>query len=114
MTTAPQTLIAAKMSEKQLSQNVMDMARSLGWMTYRTWNSQRSPAGYPDLTLIHADTGRVIWAELKTMTGRVSPAQIEWLGALREVARDRGLEVHEWRPTHWLDGTIENVLRGEA
>ena len=31
----------------------------------------------------------------------------------REVARDRGLEVYEWRPADWIDGKIETILRGD-
>ena len=113
MTTAPNTLIAANMTERELQNNVVAMARALGWMPYHTFDSRRSEPGYPDLTLVHADTGRVIWAELKTAKGRLRPAQVEWLGALREVARDRGLEVYCFRSMDWIDGTIEAILRGE-
>jgi len=112
MTTAPDTLIAANMTERELQNNVVAMARALGWMPYHPFDSRRSEPGYPDLTMIHPDTGRLIFAELKTSKGRLRPAQIEWLGALREVARDRGLEVYEWRPADWIDGTIEQILRG--
>jgi len=112
MTTAPASLIAASMTERELQNNIVAMARTLGWMPYHPYDSRRSEPGYPDLTMIHADTGRLIFAELKTAKGRLRPAQIEWLGALREVARDRGLEVYEWRPSDWLDGTIEAILRG--
>lgn len=101
------------MTEKQLSQNIVDAARTLGWLVYRTFDSRRSVPGYPDLTMIHPDTGRLIFAELKTAKGRLRPAQIEWLGALREVARDRGLEVYCFRPMDWIDGTIEAILRGD-
>lgn len=105
--------VAHAMTEKQLSQNIVDAARTLGWLVYRTFDSRRSVPGYPDLTMIHPDTGRLIFAELKTAKGRLRPAQIEWLGALREVARDRGLEVYCFRPMDWIDGTIEAILRGD-
>ena len=106
-------IVARKMSEKDLQECVVAMARACGWLCYHTYDSRRSEPGYPDLTLVHADTGRVIWAELKTAKGRLRPAQVEWLGALREVARDRGLEVYCFRPMDWIDGTIEAILRGE-
>ena len=112
MTTAPDTLIAANMTERELQNNVVAMARALGWMPYHTFDSRRSEPGYPDLTLVHRDMGRVLWAELKTMKGRVSPAQMDWLSALYDVALDRGLEVYTWRPDDWLSGSIERVLRG--
>lgn len=37
---------------------------------------------------------RVIYAELKTMVGRSTPAQLDWQARLRAA----GQEVYEWRP----------------
>jgi len=36
-------------TEKQFAQQVVDLARLLGWQVYRTWLSVRSQAGFPDL-----------------------------------------------------------------
>lgn len=107
-------MIARQMSERELQDNVIAMARTLGWEPYHTHDSRRSQPGYPDLTLAHVEQGRLVFAELKTERGRLRPAQVVWLGILRSVARDRGLEVYEWRPSHWLSGEIERVLRGDA
>lgn len=74
MTTAPDTLIAANMTERELQNNVVAMARVLGWMPYHPFDSRRSVPGYPDLTMIHPDSGRLIFAELKTSKGRLRPA----------------------------------------
>ncbi|WP_376793087.1 VRR-NUC domain-containing protein [Thermoflexus sp.] len=93
-------------SEKDFSQQVVDLARLLGWKVYRTWLSIRSPAGFPDLVL--AKPGRpLILAELKTERGKLSPAQEEWLATLRQVP---GIEVYVWRPGDWEE--IVRVLRG--
>lgn len=56
--------------------------------------------GYVDLTM--ARDGRVIFAELKTEKGKLSPAQEEWRDALE------GQEYYLWRPSHWP--IIERVL----
>ena len=50
---------------------------------------------------------RLIFSELKSQKGRVSPAQEEWLSRLGEVP----IEVYTWRPSHWSSGEIEGVLR---
>lgn len=72
------------MTEKDLSQAIVDEARTLGWLVYRVWNSQHSPAGFPDLVLLHPKTGRRLVFELKTVKGKVSDAQREWLTAFSE------------------------------
>jgi hypothetical protein len=65
---------------------------------YHTHDSRRSQAGFPDLVLVRPP--RLIFAELKTAKGRVSPAQGEWLEDLGHVASKVGprIEVAVWRP----------------
>ena len=104
-------IVAQKMSEKRLQEYVIAMARACGWLCYHTHDSRRSAPGYPDLTMIRASDGRLIHAELKREGGTFRPDQVIWLGELREVARERGTEVYTWRPSDWLDGTIEEALR---
>ena len=101
-------VIASRMTERQLQDNVVAMARTLGWLCYHTHDSRRSAPGYPDLTLVR--DGRLVLVELKSQRGRLRAEQHVWLGELREVARERGIEVYLWRPMDWLDGTIEEVL----
>lgn len=85
------------------------MARLCGWLVYHPYDSRRSTAGYPDLTMTHPASGRVIVAELKTDTGRLRPEQRTWLWAM---ARNAGVEVALWRPAMW--SLIEAALvRGE-
>lgn len=124
---------AEAMTEAQLQAAILGtprrpgLADSLGWMGYHTHRSDRSPAGFPDLCLVHPIAGRLIFAELKRQKrSNPTPAQVEWLEALGSLEREeridlaqRDLEglveptltVHLWRPLDLLDGTIERVLR---
>lgn len=67
------------LTEKEWASQVADLARQLGWKRYHTYRSSRSPAGYPDETLVR---DRVVFLELKTETGKLSSSQHEWLTAL--------------------------------
>lgn len=79
--------------EKEFQQQVLDLARLLGWHCYHTWLSVKSAAGFPDLVLAHPQRG-VIFAELKRQDRDLTPAQAEWFGVL--VAG--GAEAYVWRP----------------
>lgn len=92
------------MTERQLRDGIATLARTLGWLVYFTHDSRRSPPGYPDLTLVR--DGRIVFAELKTMKGRLRPEQREWLNELDRT----GAEVCLWRPSDWLDGAVDAVL----
>lgn len=98
--------------EKHLQQQVVDAARKLGWThIYHTYFSDRSEAGFPDLVLAHPGDGRIVFAELKTMKGRVTERQASWLNALASAQHDGTVRVCTWRPCCWLSGEIEAVLR---
>ncbi len=90
-------------TEEQFQQAVIDLAKALGWLTYHPHDSRRSTAGYPDLTLVRGE--RLIFAELKSTTGHLSPAQRVWLAALA----DAGQTVRVWRTEDWRE--IETELR---
>lgn len=92
-------------TEKQFSQQVVDLARLLGWKVYRTWTSIHSPAGFPDLTMVRGD--RLIFAELKSDTGKLSEKQADWIEALRETGK---AQVFLWRPEQLEE--IAEVLQG--
>ncbi len=74
------------------------------WKAYHSFFSDRSEAGFPDMVLVRE---RVVFVELKTMKGRVSPKQLEWHEAL--IAG--GAEAYIWRPADWNSGEIERLLR---
>ncbi|MFE2850359.1 VRR-NUC domain-containing protein [Streptomyces lavendulae] len=83
------------MIEEQFRRRVRQLAAMRGWsLTYHTHNSRRSDAGWPDEVYGHPAAGRTLFVELKTDTGRVRPAQEEWLHHLNAC----GFEVALWRP----------------
>ena len=94
-------------TEKAFQAWVLQLARTHNWAAYHTYNSQRSEPGFPDLVL--AKDARLIFAELKTNTGKVSPRQEHWLRLLAMTSA----EVYLWRPrqidciTHILSPTFE-------
>jgi len=126
-----QAHFAATMSEKTLSQRVVERARARGWKVARwpAWRATGTDPGVPDLLL--ARGGVVIFAELKTQKGTLSPAQGDWFNELQLVQEAimgfSGLPyeprankipaqcaaifgVYIWRPMDLLDGSLEEVL----
>ena len=82
-------------SEKDFLAGVTELATLAGWLVYHTYDSRRSQAGFPDLTM--AKGGRLIFAELKTQKGRVTPLQQVWLDELEKI---KEVEVYLWRPSN--------------
>ena len=82
--------------ERHFRQQVLDYARLNGWKAYFTWTSIHSPAGFPDIVLVRGP--KMIIAELKSETGKVTQAQDEWLAAFHQVKR---LNIFCWRPEDW-------------
>jgi len=77
--------------EKDFTDNVVQLAKTLGWrvahfrpaQTKQGWRTaMQGDKGFPDLVL--AKAGRVIFAELKSATGKVSKEQQEWLDELTD------------------------------
>jgi hypothetical protein len=91
-------------SERDLTAYVRDLAKAFGWRRYHTWTSIHSPAGFPDEVLVRPP--RLVFAELKSASGRLKPEQDAWLEALRQVP---GVETYTWRPEHMDE--IAEVLR---
>jgi hypothetical protein len=90
-------------SEKGWQSTVLDIAKLGGWRTYHTFDSRRSTAGYPDLTLTRPP--ELIFAELKAEKGRTAPEQEAWLEDLQVVAEwsnsgvGEVVRVYLWRPS---------------
>ena len=82
-----------KMLEKDFQNWVLQLARFQGWLCYHTHDSRHSAAGFPDLVMVRGE--RLLFAELKVAQNTLSPAQDEWLLALREL---EGVEVFVWYP----------------
>lgn len=121
--------MAARRGEESPFQNkVMSWAELNGWLAYhppenllavarsgRTYR-QNVKRGFFDLTLVHPELARLVFAELKSETGRVRPDQVTWAEAVgrvrsRHVAETgrSPIEVYLWRPSDWPQ--IEEVLR---
>lgn len=83
-----------QMSERDWQGQVLDLAKLQGWLAYHVFDSRRSEPGFPDWVLVR---DRVMFAELKSDTGRLTAAQRHWLGRLA----DAGAEAHVWRPRDW-------------
>lgn len=96
--------------EVELQNHVILLASALGWMHYHTHDSRRSPAGFPDLVLVHPSKGWALFRELKAERGRFRPGQVEWLEALGRA----GLDAGTWRPRDVISGRVERELRGVA
>jgi hypothetical protein len=91
------------MTERQLLGVVRDACRWSALLCYHTFDSRRSERGYPDLTI--AGPRGVIFRELKSSTGRLSPDQRRWLDRLTEAGADAGV----WRPDAWPDRVLTEL-----
>jgi hypothetical protein len=95
-----------KVNEKDFQHLVFQLALWTGWRVNHQLPAQNAAgrwrtatqghAGFPDLVLAHPTRG-VIFAELKSATGRVSESQRAWLDTLEQA----GAEAYVWRPTDW-------------
>ena len=85
-----------EMTEKQFQSHIVHFAKTRGWLVYHTHDSRRSEPGFPDLVLVR---GRVLFRELKTDKGKISPAQKEWAASLEQAESDYKL----WRPSMMTD-----------
>lgn len=109
---------------------VMSWAELNGWLAYhppenllatsrsgRTYR-QAIRRGFFDVTLVHPTLARIVFAELKSSTGRVRPDQVVWAEAVDRVRHrliaetgSSPVERYLWRPADWPE--IEEVLRYE-
>lgn len=88
--------IDLEMTEKDLQRAVVQLAEVYGYRrSYHTYDSRRSAKGFPDLVLV--GRGRVIFAELKSERGKVSPEQQGWLEDLGEIGGN--VHAYLWRPS---------------
>lgn len=105
----PGQIALAPLTEAQWQAQVIELAERYGWFVYHTYDSRRSHAGWPDLVLARPSTGELLYVELKTDKGRVSPAQRTWL----RVLEDCNQEVHVWRPRDF-DELVHPRLKRQA
>lgn len=83
------------MTEKQLQDDVVELASYCGWEHQHQYDSRRSDPGWPDLVLCRPP--ELLIVELKSDRGRLSRDQKRWLDRLQQC----GVEVAVWRPRDW-------------
>lgn len=103
-------------AEREFQRQLIDAAHLMGWRVYSIPDSRRATVkGWPDLVLWKVKPNqppRMIFAELKSDTGRVSPEQKGVLADLEAVAQTSAtIEVHLWRPRDW--SAIQRTLGGQ-
>lgn len=88
-------------SEKAFQQAVVEYARLNRWKVFHPFDSRRSEPGWPDLTMVRGEM--LLFAELKTEKGRLSPAQEDWTSELQGVSNGAAgaMRVYVWRPSDW-------------
>lgn len=92
----------AAQSETAWQASILGFASSTGWLWFHDEDSRRNRRGFPDLVLVRRD--RVVFAELKSQTGRVRPEQVKWLDRLVQTPA----EVYLWRPDDAPE--VESIL----
>lgn len=97
------------LSERQFQDQIVDLAHLTGWLAYHSWSSRHSEPGFPDLCAVHPARG-VLFAELKTETGRVRPEQTQWIDTITAAA-EHGVRARLWRPSAWPE--VVAVLNGK-
>lgn len=137
-----QALLAEHMSEKELTDSIIEMAQTLGWLVDGSYFRDRlvgiaakekrfdafPDAGFPDLVLAQGNSSKewnisVIFAEIKTEKGKLSDEQEIWRDVLTSVMETSAymnrplyppqVFYYIWRPSNWHSGEIEQVLRGQ-
>jgi hypothetical protein len=85
------------LTEKSWQQAVTRLLHQHGYhLVYHTYDSRRSPSGFPDVCALHEQPGHPLLAlELKTDTGQITPAQAAWLAAMETSS---GIRVGVYRP----------------
>jgi hypothetical protein len=101
--------LAPDAPEAALLAKVRALATQYGWLVYHPWRSDNSEPGYPDVTL--AKPGRLIFAELKSATGKPTHRQEVWHEVLRQTLP--GLEVYLWRPADYPE-IVATLTRKET
>lgn len=110
---ARHTAVAATEAEWQAQ--ISHLAKILGWKVLHIrrsigkghrWTTTTSIIGWPDLTLWNERQQRIIFAELKSEHGVLTPEQIDVLHSLDRT----GLETYVWRPAMLEE--IRDILSG--
>ena len=102
-----------KQTERDFQKFVINRALNHGWTYYHAPDNkpdqygrlQNVVKGFPDIVLVKNE--KLVFVELKTETGRVSPEQTAWLEKLKKT----GCDTFVWRPSMWKK--VNSYLAGE-
>jgi hypothetical protein len=107
---------APKELEDPWQETVIELAQLTGWIvahfrpaqTAKGWRTAVSAdgKGFLDLVMVRE---RVIYAEIKSETGKLTPDERKWMTALSQA----GQEVYVWRPSDY-DRIVEILKRKRA
>lgn len=111
--------LAAGLSEAAFGNVLNDLAGRMGWLrahfrpaqmkSGRYATPMQGDPGFPDDCLVHPLWRVCLVAELKTDTGRLASAQLEWVTAWEAA----GVPAFVWRPSHWLPSIVP-ILVGQV
>jgi len=96
--------LAAAMSEAELEEHVRAICNDLGVIRIHVYSSRGTTPGVPDDLLVGSDG--ILWRELKTAKGKLSPAQ----QAMGEALTAAGQDWSVWRPGDYLSGRMAREL----
>jgi len=111
----PARVRTLKLTEAEFQRQVIELAKALGWKVAHfrpgmtragRWGTQvqADGAGWPDLFLCRPRDGKILALELKVPPNKTTPAQREWIEALRRC----GIEAAVVTPEEWQH--IERML----
>ena len=113
--------LLAHMTEAELQNAVVDLARLLGYLVHHSrpaqnrkgkWSTPiQGDAGFPDLCI--AGKGRLLFVELKSEEGKMSVEQEVWRDELALASTWSANKIRWvlWRPQNWVSGDIERILK---
>ena len=109
MTELASAVMAKAMTERALSQAIVNLARLKGWLVHRdaSWRSTGTDPGAPDLFMARGGAVRCI--EVKSERGKLTPDQEAWRDALYSLKGNQ-VEYHVARPSDWLEGRVDEWL----
>lgn len=89
-------------TEKAFQAQIIKIAKVFGWIVYHTYDSRKCEPGFPDLVLVR---DKILYREIKTEKGRLTPAQKLWGDKLKSA----GADYQVWRPsmTKQIQGELE-------
>jgi hypothetical protein len=91
------------MTEAELQRLVAEACVRLKLHHYHTFDSRRSEPGWPDSVIVGSS---IIYRELKSRDGVLTPAQRRWGSRIERAGGDWAV----WRPVDWQNMTILNQL----